>query len=133
MKTSEIAPLVAIAESMDAVAQSRLGVAMAAEREMRERLAALDRPDDTADLPLAPAQLAARALHARWKASRREVLLRDHARLRSVVEVARMEAARALGRKQAVLSLRDAAQHAAQRARAVRQAEILASLTRSET
>jgi hypothetical protein len=70
-----------------------------------------------------PAELAARALHARWTARQREALLQEQARQRSAVEVARVEASRALGRKEAVAALLEAAEAEVRRTRAARAAQ----------
>ncbi|MCU0906160.1 MAG: hypothetical protein MUF73_01665 [Rhodobacteraceae bacterium] len=130
MKPADLAPLLAIAASVDAAAQVRLGTAIAAERETRARLAALDAAAGDTGQPLSLSELAARAAHDRWKARRREVLLQDQARQRSAVEVARMEATRALGRKEAIAALLETAQKEHARLRASRQLDTLSSLPR---
>jgi hypothetical protein len=128
MKPADLAPLLALATSVDAAAQARLGAAIAAERETQARLAALDIRTDAAHLPVAPVEMAARAAHDRWRSRRREVLLQEQARQRSAIEVARMDAARALGRKEAVAALLEDARTDIRRLRAARQADALASL-----
>ena len=131
MTSAELSTLLDIAVSADAAAQARLGQALAAERATLADLAQLDRADGATGDPMTPRELAVGAAHARWKALRRESLLLRQARQRAVVEEARMEAARALGRKEALAALRDAARHEDRRIRAARAAEQLHALPRS--
>lgn len=120
MKPADLAPLLAIAETVDAAAQARLGAALAAERAVRARLDALDAQAEVPDGPVPPAELAARTLHARWTARQRQALLQEQARQRAAVEVARMEASRALGRREAISALIEEAEAEVRRRRIAR-------------